>query len=108
MQRQYIRKYPKCLHQKNFHLGFKTWVEENSLFLTEGDWEEIMTEDAAHNYDTHPLSYPPVLDDDLELGDEDAEPQGVVQEPQYVDPEAENGDSGPVSLGPINPQTYEF
>ena len=59
IRRRYIRKVPHCLSQKNFHVGFKSWVDE--IFVsgpTEDDWMLLEEEDSSHPYDTHPLCYP--------------------------------------------------
>ena len=100
LQRKYIRTNPACISQKNFHAGYKGWVEDLKLTnqLTEDYWQEILSEDAAHPYNTHPLSYPPppaVNDDNIHEGGEGLED--------------DSGDSpNLVDLDPLNPEAYAF
>ena len=85
-----------CISQKNFHAGYKAWVEDLKLAngLTEEYWQEILSEDATHPYNTHPLSYQPppvVIDDDIQEG------------------EGLEGDSpNLIDQDPLNPEAYAF
>jgi hypothetical protein len=42
------------------HATFKGWpnINQSTHELTSDEWEDIMTENASHPYDTHPLTYP--------------------------------------------------
>lgn len=97
LQRKYIRTKPACISQKNFHAGYKAWVEDLELAngLMEDCWQEILSEDATHPYNTHPLSYPP--------------PPAVSDDDIHEEGEGLEGDSpNLIDLDPLNPEAYAF
>ncbi len=64
------------------------------------EWEDILTEDEAHPYHSHPLTYPTVTPGE---GDSD-----VVPSDRAASPFPEANESSAPGFGTVNPNTYQF
>ena len=64
-------------------------------WTNEDYWQEILSEDATHPYNTHHLSYPP--------------PPAVSDDDIHEEGEGLEGDSpNLIDLDPLNPEAYAF
>ena len=102
-QRKYVRTNPGCISQKNFHIGYKNWV--NTTYpageLTNEEWGDITTEDATHPYQTHPLT------DRQRSGVDNSGDDGFPDDlsPYYETPEDQSQVFSPST---VNEETYHF
>ena len=59
VQRLFIREVPAAREKKNFHNEFKTWIQHSYPTMDEQQWEQVMSADEAHDYQTHPTEKAP-------------------------------------------------
>ena len=101
LQRKFVRQLPNPAEKKNFHQQFTKWLNATFPFgIDEQSWQNILEQDSAHPYCTHPLTEvevegtenvaPPVLPEfELpEINQQTAQPG--VYEPIYESYDYEN------------------
>ena len=55
MQRDYVRRNTSCMTERNFYNGFSNWLDVEGD-IQEEKWMQIMLDDEAHPYQTHPVT----------------------------------------------------